>query len=241
MQLFCLAHAGASAMSYARWRRRLPQWLEVCPLELPGRGARLQEPLSQDLPAMLADLMHSWRRECSGPYVLWGHSLGGLLAYELAQALIAAGQGAPLALFASASRAPSRRALAPRLTLRSDGELLSSLDGFARVPRELLADPVFRDEMLPVLRSDFALAEGYCYQRRAPLPCALHVIGARRDHLSEEDLRAWRRETRGPFTLEWLDGDHAYLRPQEDELLSLIEFHALRLLRREAAGAPLSA
>lgn len=88
---------------------------------------------------------------------------------------------------------------------------------------------------------DFALAESYRYQRRAPLPCALHVLGARRDCLSEDDLRAWRRETRGPFTLEWLDGDHAYLRPQEDELLSLIEFHASRLLRREAAGMPLGA
>lgn len=241
MQLFCLAHAGASAMAYARWRRRLPRWLDVCPLELPGRGARQQEPLCQDLPAMLADLMATWRSECSGPYLLWGHSLGGLLAYELAHALIAAGQNAPLALFASASRAPSLRAQAPRLAQRSDGELLSRLAGFARLPRELLADPLFHGEMLPVLRSDFALAEGYRYQRRAPLPCALHVLGARHDSLSEEDLRAWRRETRSAFTLEWLEGDHAYLRPQEDELLSLIEFHALRLLRREAAGASLSA
>ena len=70
---------------------------------------------------------------------------------------------------------------------------------------------------------------------------ALHVLGARRDCLSEDDLRAWRRETCGTFTLEWLDGDHAYLRPQEEELLSLIEFHASRLLRREAAGVPLGA
>ena len=241
MQLFCLAHAGASAMPYARWRKRLPRWLEVCPLELPGRGARESEPLCQELPALLADLKQAWLRECRGPYLLWGHSLGAMLAFELAQALIADGHAAPLALFASASRAPSRRLQAPRMTTRSDGELFAGLDGFARLPRELLADPLFRRELLPVLRSDFALAESYRYQRRAPLPCAVHVLGARRDCLSEEDLRAWRRETRGLFTLEWLDGDHAYLRPQEDELLSLIEFHATRLLRREAAGMPLGA
>ncbi|MBC9250736.1 hypothetical protein A9179_10655 [Pseudomonas alcaligenes] len=231
MQLFCLAHAGASAMAYARWRKRLPRWLEVCPLELPGRGARLHEPLSENLSALLASLVAEWRRECHGPYLLWGHSLGALLAYELAHGLIVAGQGAPLALFASASRAPARRLQAPRLTACSDGELLGSLAGFASLPRELL----------PVLRSDFALAESYHYQRRAPLPCALHVLGARGDGLSEDDLRAWRRETRGDFTLEWLEGDHAYLRPREDEVLSLIEFHATRLLRREAAGMPLGA
>ncbi|MFT5780649.1 MAG: surfactin synthase thioesterase subunit [Pseudomonas sp.] len=228
-------------MPYARWRKRLPRWLEVCPLELPGRGAREDDRLCQDLPAMLADLQCSWQRECSGPYMLWGHSLGALLAFELAQALIAGGRRAPLAVFASASRAPSRRLLAPQLTTRSDAELLSCLDGFARLPRELLADPLFRRELLPVLRNDLALAESYRYRRHAPLPCALHVLAARRDHLGEEDLRAWRRETRGAFTLEWLDGDHAYLRPQQDELLALIEFHALRLWRREATRAPLSA
>lgn len=87
MQLFCLAHAGASAMPYARWRKRLPRWLEVCPLELPGRGAREGEPLCQDLPALLADLRQAWSRECNGPYLLWGHSLGAMLAFELAQVL----------------------------------------------------------------------------------------------------------------------------------------------------------
>src|SRR5690606_29795446 len=87
MQLFCLAHAGASAMPYARWRKRLPRWLEVCPLELPGRGAREGEPLCKELPALLADLKRAWLRECSGPYLLWGHSLGAMLAFELAQTL----------------------------------------------------------------------------------------------------------------------------------------------------------
>ena len=71
-----------------------------------------------------------------------------------------------------------------------------------------------------------------------PLAAALIVSGCSDQ---EDDLRAWRRETCGTFTLEWLDGDHAYLRPQEEELLSLIEFHASRLLRREAAGVPLGA
>lgn len=51
MQLFCLTHAGASAMAYARWRRRLPRWLEVWPLELPGCGARQQGALCQDVPS----------------------------------------------------------------------------------------------------------------------------------------------------------------------------------------------
>jgi surfactin synthase thioesterase subunit len=241
MQLFCLAHAGASAMPYARWRKRLPRWLEVCPLELAGRGARQDEPQADNLAAVLADLQERWRRECEGPYLLWGHSLGGLLAFELAHALVAEHHPAPLALFVSASRAPSRRALVPRMASASESELLALLDGFAPLPRELRADPVFRRECLPVLRGDLALADSYRYQRRAPLPCAVHALGARQDSLSDEDLRTWRRETLGTFSLDWLEGDHFYLRAQQTELLNLIEFHAWRLLRAEAAYAPLGA
>ncbi|WPC06495.1 alpha/beta fold hydrolase [Pseudomonas benzenivorans] len=241
MQLFCLAHAGASAMPYARWRPSLPRWLEVCPLELPGRGARAGEPLQRDFERLLDDLQAAWRAECQGPCLLWGHSLGGLLAFELAHRLHAERKRAPLALFVSACRAPSRRALAPRLAEGSDGALIAALDELVGLPRAVLGDPAVCAEYLPVLRADFALAESYRYRRRGPLPCELHVLGARQDSLGEEELRPWRREARADIHLHWLEGDHFYLRPQQAEVLQLIELHALRLWRAEALPMPLGA
>ncbi|MEG2798037.1 MAG: alpha/beta fold hydrolase, partial [Pseudomonas sp.] len=122
LRLFCLPYSGASAMVYARWRRVLPEWLQVCPLELPGRGM----PLQRDIKALAAQLAEEISRDLSGPYALFGHSLGGLLAFELAHALRARNVPPPLALFASGTAAPTMRSDYDRgfAEARSDDELI---------------------------------------------------------------------------------------------------------------------
>lgn len=100
LRLFCLPYSsGASAMVCARWRRALPEWLQVCRLELPGRGMRMGEPLQRDIKALAAQLAEDISRDLNGPYALFGHSLGGLLAFEPAHALGARGVPAPLDMF----------------------------------------------------------------------------------------------------------------------------------------------
>lgn len=105
LRMFCLPYSGASAMVYVRWRRALPDWLQVCPLELPGRGMRMDEPLQRDIKTLAAQLADEIGRDLGSPYALFGHSLGGLLAFELAHALKARNLPAPLALFASGTAA----------------------------------------------------------------------------------------------------------------------------------------
>ena len=87
LRLFCLPYSGASAMAYNRWRRILPAWLVVQPLELPGRGMRMDEPLHTRLDTLVAQLAREVAPQVQQPYALFGHSLGGLLAFELAHAL----------------------------------------------------------------------------------------------------------------------------------------------------------
>jgi len=84
LNLLCLPYSGASAMVYSRWRRKLPAWLQVRPVELPGRGARMAEPLQTDLQALARQLAGEQRLATAAPYALLGHSLGALLAFELA-------------------------------------------------------------------------------------------------------------------------------------------------------------
>ena len=101
LNLLCLPYSGASAMVYSRWRRKLPQWLHLQPLELPGRGARYAEPLHTDMRELARQLALEIRGTLRTPYALFGHSLGALLACELAHALRALGCPEPVALFAS--------------------------------------------------------------------------------------------------------------------------------------------
>ena len=87
MDLYCLPYSGASAMVYSRWRRKLPDWLAVRPIELPGRGSRLGESLQTDMCALARQLAKELIPELRRPYALFGHSLGALLAFELSHAL----------------------------------------------------------------------------------------------------------------------------------------------------------
>jgi len=108
LDLFCLPDSGASATVYSGWRRSLPAWLDVVPIALPDRAERLCEPLATDLRVLARQLTLVILGRTNGPYALFGHGRGALLAYELAVALREAGAPCPAALIAAGTAAPSR-------------------------------------------------------------------------------------------------------------------------------------
>lgn len=228
-------------MIYARWRRSLPAWLEVRPLELPGRGRRIGEPLPADLRALAArladELVQDRARDAAvgpgAPYALFGHSLGGLIAFEMAHELRRLGAPPPRMLFASAAAAPSRRDDRRWAEPLDDAGLIAEMRRLSGTPEEVFGDRDLLEMTLPVLRADFLLVGRYEHRRRAPLDCPIAVFGGRRDEIAEEALLAWREETLGSFSLTMLDGDHFFIRGCEGRLLD----HLLERLG-SAAVAP---
>lgn len=240
LHLYCLPHSGASAMIYARWRRLLPSWLEVRPLELPGRGRRIGEPPMTDLPALAARLAGELVRDTAtgsdAPYALFGHSLGGLVAFEMAHELRRLGARPPRMLFASAAAAPSRRDDGRWAEPLDDAGLIAEMRRLSGTPEEVFGERDLLEMTLPVLRADFLMVGRYEHRRRPPLDCPIAAFGGRHDDVPEEALLAWREETLGSFSLTMLDGDHFFIRGCEDELLG----HLLDRLGA-AAAAPAGA
>ena len=236
LTLLCLPYSGASAMVYSRWRRKLPAWLNVRPVELPGRGARLAEPLHTDLAALARQLAAEQRLTANQPYAVLGHSLGALLAFELVHELRALGCRPPVALFACGTAAPSRREEYDGARLReakSDAELIDELRTLQGTPEEVLANEELMSLMLPILRADFLLCGHYAYRQRPALRCPLHVFGGEDDRASEEQLLAWRAETQGDFSLEVFPGGHFFIHEHEDRVLGVLSA-ALEPLRLTA-------
>lgn len=236
LTLLCLPYSGASAMVYSRWRRKLPAWLNVRPVELPGRGARLAEPLHTDLAALARQLAAEQRLTANQPYAVLGHSLGALLAFELVHELQALGCQPPVALFACGTAAPSRREEYDGARLReakSDAELMDELRTLQGTPEEVLANEELMSLMLPILRADFLLCGHYAYRQRPALRCPLHVFGGEDDRASEEQLLAWRAETQGDFSLEVFPGGHFFIHEHEDRVLGVLSA-ALEPLRLTA-------
>ncbi|QIE88180.1 thioesterase II family protein [Pseudomonas nitroreducens] len=236
LRLFCLPYSGASAMLYARWKRQLPEWIEVCPVELPGRGRRFAEGLQTDLRALASQLADEIAARLDLPYAIFGHSLGGLLAFELAHALRERGLPLPQALFASAASAPSHRDSHRELAQeQSDAQLIERMQRLGGTSAAVFADAEMLALTLPVMRADFLLCGRYDYRRRAPLTCPIHVFGGKGDRLSVESLSAWQDETCAGFSLEMLEGGHFFINTDEARLLELM------LGRLQQPGKPSSA
>jgi surfactin synthase thioesterase subunit len=223
MRMFCLPYAGGSAMFYARWRRTLPQWIEVEPVELPGRGARMEEPLDTDLCALAERLTAELlRMPFDRPYGLFGHSLGALLAFEIAHSLLDRGAPAPSVLFASGAEAPAvRDGRRWRLPL-SDDQLRDELKDRQGTPADVLDNTEIMCAALPVLRADFLMSGTYAYRRRTPLPCPIHVFGGDEDDTTADALDAWRHETSDGFDLDMLPGHHFFIHDHQTLLLNRI-------------------
>lgn len=232
LTLFCLPYSGASAMCYSPWRQKLPAWLRVRPLELPGRGMRMDEPLQTDMVALANHLADEIAVELDRPYALFGHSLGGLLAFELAHVLRQRGLPAPLALFASATAGPARRDVSEYAIEKSDAELIARLRELGGTSESVIANEELLELILPILRADFLLCGSFAYGRREPLAVPIHVFGGKRDTVKVEELLDWQEETSTGFSLDMFEGHHFYLIDEQAHLLRQLRRYADQHLAR---------
>jgi len=196
----------------------------------------MDEPLQTD-PAALADQLAN---ELVGaplaqPYVLFGHSLGGLIAFEIAHRLLALGAPRPQMLLVSGTEAPTMRDGSRWRQPLSDDALRAELLKLNGTPQEALESVEIMRSALPVLRADFLMCGNYSYQRRQPLPCPVHAFGGDLDETRAEALEAWRTETSAAFGLHVLPGDHFFIHTRQADLLNLIATVLARQARSQLA------
>ncbi|MBQ1158342.1 thioesterase [Streptomyces sp. A73] len=220
--LVCIPYAGGTASVYRGWQERLGADIHVVPAQLPGRGRRLREPPHTALEPLVTALATALvEAELSHDYVLFGHSMGALLAYEVACELRERGEPEPSHLFVSGSRAPHLYGTREDHLLPDDElrELVSDLGG---LDRDRAVDAAYFERRLPVLRADLRVCETYRWRPRAPLRCPMTAFSASRDALaSAPQTEAWRAYTSGSFLRRHLDGGHFFLNggPSRDRLL----------------------
>lgn len=222
-RLFCIPFAGGGTVVFHGWARDLPHDLELCAVLLPGREARLSEPAFADLGQLVPALADALHGHLDMPFALFGHSVGALIAFELARELRRRGVRPPEHLFASAFRAPSRPNVNRVMHSLTDTELIHELRGYGGVPEAVFESRELLELVLPTVRADFALHETYLHRAEAPLDTPMTVFGGLRDEkVQPEHLQGWREHTTARFRQEMFDGDHFFLRSFRPQMSAVI-------------------
>ncbi|MFJ3880947.1 thioesterase II family protein [Streptomyces sp. NPDC090077] len=209
--LVVLPHAGGSASFYFPFSRDLAAHAEVLTVQYPGRQERFGEPIPDTI-AGLADgverALEPWRGR---PLVLFGHSMGAMVAYELARRLEAAGE-TPRGLIVSGRRSPLITREEGDLHAQDDDTLLARVHSLSGTDPALLADPDFRALILPALRSDYRAVETWRHVPGAPLRTPVSVLGGESDpRASVAEAMAWRDVAGAGFGFRGFPGGHFYL------------------------------
>lgn len=211
LRVVCFPPAGSGAMAYSAWRPHLPEGMEMLPVELPGHGTRLAEPLAESLADLVDGVLDSLDGALHAPYALFGHSFGGLLAYETALQAARRGLPGPRAVLLSSARPPD---VTPsvRWHLLDDAGLLEWLRVTGGMPEALLRHRDYVTRALAMIRADLVLAETYRRPSPERLACPLHVFAATDDPVTDAGLPAgWEVCAGGEFTVTWYPGGHFHL------------------------------
>lgn len=221
-RLLCVPHAGAGPAALRGFADVAPDDVEVCALLLPGRERAIREPALRTVEAAVMHVVPAVRTIADDELVMFGHSMGALIAFELCSEL--ALHGIVLRrLVVSASRAPSIPERGDALDAYDADALISTLRTFGGIPDELVEARELLDLLMPTLRIDLRLSRLYERPAGLTVPVPILALGARHDPtVTLEDLASWRDHTRAGFTQHLFDGGHFYFRGREAAVLRSI-------------------
>jgi len=222
-RLFCLPHGGAGASAYQPWEALVPDDVDLVPVRLPGRESRFTEPPARRAAELVDALLEPLLAHAGPRFALFGHSLGGLLAYELARATTKAGRP-PALLAVSGCPAPHLlpRPGDPLVHEMSDEDLLAHVRALAGPSTPGLDVPALARLIIPVLRADYEVYETYRHRPGDPLPVPVTVLaGAEDPEATAAELAAW-RELGTETAVHTFPGGHFYLSDHPEKVVEVV-------------------
>ena len=225
VHLVCFPYAGAGASSYYPWVRILPSQIGLYAVQLPGREDRISERPVREVPIIINALIDALSDLAGVPFVFFGHSMGALLAFEVARELRNRALKQPAHLFVSGRQAPSTPFSGNPLYMLPDGAFLEEcVRRYQGIPQAILNEPELMSLLLPVLRADMEMIENYRHKPQAPLHIPITALYGREDRtLKILDVQAWAQETSDRFSYAELPGGHFFLQTARSQVVEIID------------------
>jgi surfactin synthase thioesterase subunit len=209
--LVCFPHAGGSASFYVPVARALAPDVDVLAVQYPGRQDRLRDACIDDIGALADACLPALVPWLDRPVALFGHSMGAVVAFEVAARLERDHRIVPQRLFASGRRAPSTHR-DETVHLGDDGQLVAEIKKLSGTDTRLLGDDEVLQMIIPAIRSDYRAIERYSWRPGPALACPVSAfVGDDDPKATVEEVRAWAAHTTGRFDLQVFPGGHFYL------------------------------
>ena len=222
IRFFVLPYAGGGASIFHGWEGGLPPHVGLYAVQFPGRENRITEAPHASMEPLVEVLTQAMAPHLDLPFILFGHSLGARVAFEVARALRNAWGIEPQHLIVSGSRGPHIPEPNPLHHL-SDQAFITELERFSGTPQAALKNQELMALLLPMLKADFAVDETYRFQASPPLNCPITAFGGHSDpEATRDEIITWSKYTASRFTLKMVEGDHFSLLDKKGELLKEI-------------------
>lgn len=227
IKLFCIPYSGSAASVYLAWKKELPEYIELIPIELLGHGARLKEKLFQNVEEAVEDVAKSISSQLNKDelYAILGHSMGSALAYEAYYKLKELGYHEPVHMFFSGRKAPADHAVTTEFYKKSEEEFLKVVFMYGGTTRAIMENAELKKIFLPILRADFMIAETYyCHGKSEKMQCDITVTNGREDRsIAAVDMTKWGEITDKNCNYKLLQGDHFFLIQNAKAMISVID------------------
>jgi medium-chain acyl-[acyl-carrier-protein] hydrolase len=229
LRLFCFPYAGGNAELFRSWLQWFPDCVEICLVHLPGRGRRINEEPFTRLGPLINVLADNVLLQTHVPYAFFGHSMGALIAFELARELFRRDTSGPERLFLAGRYAPQwLRSEPPTFNLPHEA-FLARLKSLKGTPQEVLDYPELMQYFTKLLRADFETVDTYEYQSGQKLTCPITVYGGLQDErIPVESCHAWQQETIAECNVRMLKGNHFFIRDPQSQFIGVFRNDILK-------------
>ncbi|MGC5010638.1 thioesterase II family protein [Streptosporangium sp. DT93] len=210
--LVCFPHAGGSANYFSPLSGMLRSSAQVLALQYPGRQDRRHHRCLTTIDAFADEVFAALEPIMKQPVAFFGHSMGAMIAFEVATRMRERLDTEPGVLMVSGRRAPSRHREEPGVHLRDDDGIVAELKGLSGTDTRVLDDPDVLDMILPAVRGDYTAVETYRYRPRPVLGCPIVALTGDEDPKADlDEVEGWRDHTTGAFRMHTFRGGHFYL------------------------------
>lgn len=234
-RLVIFHYAGGSAAAFRPWVELLHPDAEIKALQLPGRERRARESLTHHMSEIVESVIRELGSADGIPTAFYGHSIGGLMAFEVAHALREGGQLLPQHLVITGRRAPHLAPPTIALHRLPDAQFIEALSKYDGTPESVIGDRELMRFYLPRLRSDFAISENYVFVPRELLQCPITAIAGDTDNEADvESVFQWRYQTRAAFEFRRMRGGHFFIHRERQAVVAAIDQVLRQLMSSEA-------